>query len=97
MELISLLNLLFIIVYAAILGLVAPYVGVKSSSYGSLVPTALGVVSGSAIWILLTWAGFHYDEVWIWIIVMLGMPAAIWFGAKVIEARRSVESSTLGR
>ena len=88
MDFISLLYVLFIVIYAVILGLVAPYVGVKSENYGSLVPTALGLVSGSALWILLTWAGFHYDQAWIWVIVMLGMPAAMWFGAKFLEKKR---------
>lgn len=93
MDFISLLNVLFIVIYAGILGLVAPYVGVKSESYGSFVPTALGVISGSVLWILLTWAGLHYDEAWIWVIVMLGMPAAIWFGAKYIVKYRAKSAS----
>jgi hypothetical protein len=89
MDFISLLNVLFIVIYAGILGLVAPYVGLKSDNYGSWVPTALGVISGSLLWIILTCAGLHYDQVWIWLIVMLGMPAAMWFGAKFIESRRA--------
>jgi hypothetical protein len=89
MDLISLLYILFIVIYAGILGLVAPYVGVKSEHYGSYVPTALAITSGSVLWILLTWVGMPYDQAWIWIIVMLGMPAAMWFGGNVIEARRS--------
>jgi putative Mn2+ efflux pump MntP len=63
MDFISLLNVLFIVIYAGILGLVAPYVGIKSDNYGSLVPTALGVISGSLLWILGTWVGLHYDQV----------------------------------
>jgi hypothetical protein len=93
MDFISLLNVLFIAIYAVILGLVAPYVGVKSENYGSLVPTALGVISGSLLWIIGTWVGLHYDQVWIWLIVMLGMPAAIWFGAKYIDKRREAGKS----
>lgn len=93
MDFISLLNVLFIVIYAGILGLVAPYVGIKSDNYGSLVPTALGLVSGSVLWILLTWVGLHYDEAWIWVIVMLGMPAAMWFGAKYIDRRRAAGKS----
>ncbi len=76
MDFISLLNILFIVIYAGILGLVAPYVGVKSEHYGSYVPTALAVTSGSVLWILLTWVGMPHDQVWIWLIVMLGMPAS---------------------
>ena len=93
MDFISLLNVLFIVIYAVILGLVAPYVGVKSEHYGSYIPTALAVTSGSVLWILLTWAGLNYEEVWIWLVVMLGMPAAMWFGGKLIENRREAGKS----
>lgn len=88
MDIISIFYILFIVIYAVILGLVAPYVGVKSDHYGTLVPTALAVVSGSALWIIGTWVGLHYDQAWIWLIVMLGMPALMWFGAKRIDAMR---------
>lgn len=93
MDFISLLNVLFIVIYAGILGLVAPYVGIKSNNYGSYVPTAIAVVSGSVFWIIGTWAGLHYDQVWIWLIVMLLMPAATWFGAKFIDKRREAGKS----
>ena len=93
MDFISLLNVLFIVIYAGILGLVAPYVGVKSDNYGSFVPTAIGVVSGSLLWIIGTWAGLHYDQAWIWVIVMLAMPAAMWCGAKYIDRRRAAGKS----
>ena len=89
MDMLSLLNLLFIAIYAALLGLVAPYVGLASEHYGSYVPTALAVVSGSVLWMLGTWSGLHYDQAWIWLIVMLGMPAAMWFGSKLITKKRA--------
>lgn len=92
MDIISIFYILFIVVYAAILGLVAPYVGIKSDNYGTLVPAALAVISGSLLWILGTWVGLHYDEAWIWLIVMLGMPVLMWFGARRIDHMR--ESKT---
>lgn len=79
---------LFVVAYGAILGLVAPYVGVKSKAYGSLVPSAIAVAAGSILLALFTWLGFHYDEAWIWLIVMLGMPAVMWFGANRLAAKR---------
>jgi hypothetical protein len=36
----------------------------------------------------------HYDQAWIWLIVMLGMPAAMWFGGKLIEKRRKEGKSS---
>jgi uncharacterized membrane protein YfcA len=89
MDMLSLLNLLFIAIYAVLLGLVSPYVGLAGEHFGSYVPTALAVVSGSVLWMLGTWSGLHYDEAWIWLIVMLGMPAAMWFGSKLIAKKRA--------
>ena len=83
------MEILFIVFYAALLGLVAPYVAVKSDKYGSLVPPALALAGGSILWILLTWFGFPYTEAWIWTIVMLAMPVIMYFGAKRIESIRS--------
>lgn len=89
MDMLSLLNILFIVIYAILLGLVAPYVGLASEKYGSYVPTAVAVVSGALLWVLATWSGLHYDEAWIWLIVMLGMPGAMWFGSRLIEKKRA--------
>ncbi|MFM6971307.1 MAG: hypothetical protein ACKOWH_01805 [Rhodoluna sp.] len=89
MDFIALLYVVFIVIYAVILGLVMPYVGLTSDRYGSFVPTAIGVVFGALLWGILTWTGLHYDQAWIWLLVMLLMPAAMWFGAKRIEHMRS--------
>jgi hypothetical protein len=68
------MEILIILGYAAILGLVAPYLTTKSGEYGSLVPPTVAIISGSVAWIILTWAGFKYEEAWIWIIIMVTMP-----------------------
>ena len=83
------MELAFILVYAAILGLVAPYLGIDIKHIGSLVPGAIALVTGALVWALLTWVGLRYDEAWIWLIVMLGMPAAMVFGVRFISAKRS--------
>lgn len=83
------MELAFILVYAAILGLVAPYLGIDVKLIGSLVPGAIAVVAGSIIWAVLTWAGLHYDEAWIWLVAMLGMPAAMFIGVRRISAKRA--------
>ncbi|MFM2384161.1 MAG: hypothetical protein RL166_35 [Actinomycetota bacterium] len=63
--------------YAAILGLVAPYIYARSEEYGALLPPAIAMVVGSVLWALLTWLGFKYDEAYIWVIIMVLMPAAM--------------------
>lgn len=82
------MEFLFIVFYAVILGLVAPYVQMGSDRYGILVPPVIGLAAGSVLWILLTWLGFGYTDGWIWSIVMLAMPVAMFFGAKALERQR---------
>jgi uncharacterized membrane protein len=83
------MELAFILVYAAILGLVAPYLGLKTAEMGSLVPGALAFVKGALAWAVLTWCGLHYDQGWIWIIVMLAMPAAMVIGVRWLAKKRT--------
>jgi lipopolysaccharide export LptBFGC system permease protein LptF len=87
------MEFLFIVFYTAILGLVAPYVKISSDRYGSLVPPAIGLTTGSLVWILLTWLGFSYVDGWIWTIVMLSMPVAMFFGSKAIANKRESEDN----
>jgi len=82
------MEFLFIVFYAAVLALVAPAVKISSDRYGSFVPTAIALATGSFIWILLTVLGFGYTDGWIWTIVMLSMPAAMYFGSKFLASKR---------
>ena len=83
------MELAFILVYAAILGLVAPYLGLNTKTLGSLVPGTIALVSGAMSWALLTWFGMHYDQAWIWIISMLAMPAAMLLGVRWLANNRA--------
>ena len=83
------MELVFILVYAAILGLVAPYLGIDLNLIGSLVPGAIALVFGTLSWAALTWVGLPYDEAWIWLIVMLGMPAVMILSVRWMSAKRS--------
>jgi hypothetical protein len=88
------MEFLFIVFYTTILGLVAPYVQIGSDRYGVLVPPAIGLATGSVLWILLTWLGFSYIDGWIWTIVMVSMPIAMFFGSKTLDKKRE-QSDTL--
>jgi hypothetical protein len=37
---------------------------------------------------LLTWLGFGYTDGWIWSIVMIAMPVAMFFGSKALDKQR---------
>ncbi|MEY4296697.1 MAG: hypothetical protein RL016_543 [Actinomycetota bacterium] len=81
----------FIVFYGVILGLVAPYVGVASARYHAIVPMAISIVYGTLLWTLLSVVGLSQTEPWIWIIVMLTMPAAMWFFARLIDRKRKAK------
>ena len=85
------MEILFLAVYAAILGLVAPYISLKSDEFGVVVPGAISAVWGALLWTILTWSGLSSTDAWIWTIVMVTMPAAMWFGAKRIEHMRTAK------
>jgi len=82
------MELLIVIFYTGILALVAPLVIPKKDQFGKLVPAGIAAVTGGVLWLILTWAGFHYDEAWIWFIVMLAMPAAMYFGSVYLANTR---------
>jgi lipopolysaccharide export LptBFGC system permease protein LptF len=77
-----------VILYTLVLGLVAPYITVHSEKYGALVPPTIALVTGSAIWVLLTWLGFSYADGWTWIIVMIAMPIVMMFVASRLAKSR---------
>jgi hypothetical protein len=82
------MEILFLLVYGVILGLVAPYISLKSDDYGVVVPGALALVWGGLLWTILTWAGLQSTDAYIWVIVMVSMPAAMWFGSKRLDHLR---------
>ena len=82
------MEFLFIVFYAAVLALVGPAVNISSDRYGTFVPAAIALTTGSFLWILLTILGFGYTDGWIWSIVMLAMPVAMYFGSKALASVR---------
>ncbi len=82
------MELLLILVYAAILGLAAPYVNVRSLDYGQLVPSAIALNSGAILFTILMWTGLGTANAWTWIIVMVAMPFVMALGANQLAAAR---------
>jgi hypothetical protein len=82
------MELIFILIYGSILGLMAPYLLTRNESYGVLLAPAIALVYGFASWTICTWAGLSYSDYWIWTITMLGMPAAMIIGIGFISRSR---------
>lgn len=90
------MELAVVFVYALLLALVAPFVLPRSDFYGRLVPASIALASGSVLWIIFTWLGFSTQEAWIWLIVMLGMPAITWLTVDYLhKTREALEAREL--
>ena len=82
------MELLIVLVYVGILGLVAPYLSTRSGEYGALVPPAVAAVTGSVLWIVLTWTGFKYENGLTWVILMVAMPVVMIIVTRRLAAAR---------
>jgi uncharacterized membrane protein YeaQ/YmgE (transglycosylase-associated protein family) len=73
------MELLFVTLGGAILGLAAQYITPHRETRGVLLPPAIGAVVASAIWAALTWLGWKFDGGWIWVVslVAAGVIAAL--------------------
>jgi len=70
-----------VVLYALILGLVAPYISVHAEKYGALVPPTIALAVGSVSWVILIWVGLPNSNAWTWLIVMVLMPLAMVLGS----------------
>ncbi|MEN9714547.1 MAG: hypothetical protein RJA35_14 [Actinomycetota bacterium] len=75
-----LIEVAFLLIYAALLTAVAPYVRSDRDNYGSLVPGALAITTGAVLWSVFTWLGMADTDGWIWGLTMVLMPVGMAFG-----------------
>ena len=66
------MELLFVVLGGAIIGLAGRYLLPYRHTHGSVLIPAVGVVAASVLWVALTWAGLKWDGGWIWWITLLG-------------------------
>ena len=75
-----LIEVAFLLIYAALLAAVTPYVRADQENYGVLIPGALAISTGAIVWSLLTWLGLPDTDGWIWGLTMVLMPVGMAFG-----------------
>jgi len=66
------MELLFVFVAGAIIGILARYCLPGRHMHGSMLVPALGAAFACALWAVLTWAGLAWNGGWIWWITILG-------------------------
>ncbi|QDZ14358.1 hypothetical protein [Humibacter ginsenosidimutans] len=65
------MELLFITLGGAIIGLIARYTLPYRHSHGAVLIPALGAGVAAAVWVILTWVGMKWDGGWIWWITLI--------------------------
>lgn len=65
------MELLFVFLAGAVIGLLARYCLPDRHRHGSLLVPAVGAAVACALWVVLTWAGLAWDGGWIWWITIL--------------------------
>ena len=66
------MELLFITLGGAIIGLIARYTLPYRHAHGSVLVPAVGASVAAVLWVVLTWAGMKWNAGWIWWITLIG-------------------------
>ncbi|KGJ81135.1 hypothetical protein GY21_01890 [Cryobacterium roopkundense] len=87
------MELLFVALGGALLGLAARYLLPGRSTMGVVLIPALAMLVASAVWVALTWLGWKWDAGAIWW-VSLGAAAAASVVAQLVLARRRTRADS---
>ncbi|WP_291049374.1 hypothetical protein [Herbiconiux sp.] len=71
------MELLFIALGGAILGLLARYLLPDRDRHGVVLIPAIGVAVSAVLWLALTWAGWPWDGGWIWVVTLVVTAVAV--------------------
>jgi hypothetical protein len=88
-------ELLFVALGGAILGLGARYFLPGRHTHGSVLVPAIGVMVASALWVALTWAGLKWDGGWIWWISLGGTAVVVTIADLLIGRIRKTSDERL--
>lgn len=76
------MELIFVALIGAGLGIIARYCVPNRHSHGALVIPAVGVCVACLLWVALTWLGLAWNGGWIWWITVIGAVLSV-FGTAV--------------
>ena len=82
------MELLFVTLGGALLGLAAHYAVPRRLMRGVVLVPAVGAAVAAVVWVALTWLGLAWDGGWIWVISLVAAGAASAAAAAVIGPRR---------
>lgn len=82
------MELLFVTVIAACIGLLVRYVTPGRDTYGALILPALAASVAAVVWVALVWFGWTFDGTWIWVASLTTATIAPIVTAAVLPGRR---------
>lgn len=82
------MELLFVIVIAAAIGLIIRYLVAQRGTYGVLLLPAIAAAAASIVWVALLWVGLTFDGTWIWVASLTASGIAALVVALVLPRRR---------
>lgn len=87
------MELLFVVMIAAAIGIVPRYLLPGRERYGSALLPALSAAMAAIVWAALTWVGWTFDGGWIWWVSFAAGAIASLVAALILAPRR-VRSDT---
>ncbi|WP_308465369.1 hypothetical protein [Rathayibacter soli] len=90
------MELLFISLAGAVIGLIARYVLPERHRHGSVLVPAIGTAVAAVVWVALTWAGLKWNGGWIWTITLI-VTVLVTFAAGLLigELRKRSDNALL--
>jgi hypothetical protein len=89
------MELLFVLLGGAAIGIVPRYLLPGRDRYGAAVLPALSAAVAAIVWAILTWLGWHFDGGWIWWVSLGAGVLASLAAALLLAPRRERSDAAL--
>ncbi len=83
------MELLFVVVIAAGLGLGVRMVVPGRSAYGANLIPAIAAATAAVVWVALLWLGWTFDGTWIWVLTIVAAVLTSTAVAVILPKRRA--------
>ncbi|CAN5218336.1 hypothetical protein BH09ACT2_BH09ACT2_14300 [soil metagenome] len=89
------MELLFVTLGGAILGLAARYGVPKRDTHGALLVPGIGAVVSAVVWAALTWLGWKFDGGWIWVVSLVAAAVVAVLASVFLGRQRTEQDAEL--